>query len=61
MMDMSYPEGRPSVEIESLEVEARRLAHKRQQTDDPQQRQVIDRQVRELEERIAALKRRFRP
>lgn len=61
MMDMIQPEGRAGVEIESLEMEARRLVRKRASLDDAEDRAIIDRQVRELEERIAGLKRRFRP
>jgi hypothetical protein len=60
MSQIHNPETRIYEELGGLELEARRLACKRDEAD-AADRRVIEQQLRELEQRIERLKRRLRP
>lgn len=47
--------------LEGLELEARRLAQKRDATTKPEERRVAEQQVKEVEDKIASLRRLYQP
>lgn len=60
MSQIHNPETRDYEALGALELEARRLASRRDDAAGPDRR-VIEQQLRELEQRIERLKRRLRP
>ncbi len=61
MGEVYNPEAERFAQLETLELEARRLAEKRDQATSDGDRQVIEKQLKEVEERIASLKKKLRP
>lgn len=61
MSEVYNPETKLYERLEALAVEARQLAHKRDAAADADDRAVLDQQLREVEERIAHLRRRLKP
>jgi hypothetical protein len=61
LSEVYNPETQVFERLEALEVEARELARKRDAAATPQDRQVIGRQLQEVEAQIDALKRKLKP
>lgn len=61
MSEVYNPESEQYRELESLEVEARDLARRRNSAKSPQEREVLAKQLSETEKRIEALKRQLKP
>jgi hypothetical protein len=60
MSEVYNPETQLYERLAELELEARQLATKRAAATNAQDREVIERQLRELEERVEILKRRLK-
>lgn len=60
MSEVYNPETVEFEQMESLAVEARQLRQKRAQAHNTAERSVLDRQLREVEEQVEALRRRHR-
>lgn len=60
MSEAYNPETQLFVKLETLELEARQLAQKRDQAQSPEDRQVLERQLKEVESQIAILKSKLK-
>ena len=60
MSEAYNPETELFAKIETLELEARQLAQKRDQAQNPDDRQVLERQLKEVENQIATLKNKLK-
>ena len=61
MSEVYNPEADRFQELEALELEARQLAKKRDEASADPERQVYEKQLKEVEDRIAILKKKLRP
>lgn len=61
MSEVYNPETVAYEQLEQLAVEARQLRQRRASAHNDDERQVLDRQLREVEDQIEALRRRLRP
>lgn len=60
MSEAYNPETELFAKIETLELEARQLAKKRDEAASPEDRQVLERQLKEVEGSISALKNKLK-
>jgi len=60
MSEAYNPETELFAKIETLELEARQLAKKRDQAKNPDDRQVLERQLKEVEDSISVLKSKLK-
>jgi hypothetical protein len=61
MSEVYNPETVEYEQLEALAVEARQLLQKRGEAHNDAERAVLDRQLREVEDQVEALRRRLRP
>ncbi len=61
MSEVYNPETVEFEQMEALAVEARQLRQKRAEAHNAAERAVLDRQLREVEDQVEALRRRLRP
>ncbi len=61
MSDTYNPETKDYERLEALEIEARKIAQKRDQAATPEDRKVLERQLEEVEGQINTLKKRLKP
>lgn len=61
MSEAYNPETKIYERLEALEVEARELAQKRDKAPDADDRKILDRQLKEIENEIALLRKKLKP
>ena len=61
MSEVYNPEAERFEQLESLELEARDLVKRRDQAASEADRKMLEKQLKEVEEQVAALKKRLRP
>ena len=60
MSEAYNPETELFAKLETLELDARQLAQKRDQAKTPEDRQVLERQLKEVEDQVAVLKSKLK-
>jgi len=61
MSEAYNPETKAYERLEALEIEARGIAKKRKDSENTNEQPILDRQLKEVEEEIAKLKRQLKP
>ena len=60
MSEAYNPETKFQEKLESMEIEARRIAQRRNEAKNTEDRQILERQLKEIENEIAQLKRKLK-